>query len=157
MPLFSACCSVHAALLLRPAEAGNLYPQQIILQSVDAPADQLLLLGLQSGADMWLVFHDEGTSLHALMYSPKAPGPPVVPETPPTATHGEGMLRSQPNQAAAKGLKGTLDHTAGQQAPRGEQTQQGQAGQGTAGAADDATASQGPSDSSQVPFSPEHF
>lgn len=118
-----------------------------------ATADRLLLLDLQSGADMWLVFHDEGTSLHALMYSPKAPGPPVVPGTPPAAAHGEGTLRSQPNQAAAKGPKGMLDHTAGQQAPTCEQTQQGEAQQGTAGAAGDATPSQGQSDSPQVPFS----
>ena len=98
---------------------------------------------------MWLVFHDEGTSLHSLMYGPKAPAPPVVAGTPPTTSHGEGTLDSQPNQAAAKGLKGTAE----QQGPQSEQTQQGEAGQANAGPADDATASQGQSDSPQVPFS----
>ena len=32
---------------------------------------------LQSGTDMWLVFHDEGTSLHSLMYSAKPPPKPT--------------------------------------------------------------------------------
>lgn len=38
---------------------------------------------LQSGPDMWLVFHDEGTSLHSLMYSP-ATIPPLQMDNPPS-------------------------------------------------------------------------
>lgn len=89
-------------------------------------------LVLQTGPDMWLVFHDEGSSLHSLMYSAKAP-PPFPPGTPPKTADGKGTQGCQQGQAAGNGPKGTLGHVAGQQAPECEQTEQGGAGQYEAG------------------------
>ena len=47
---------------------------------------------------MWLVFHDEGTSLHSLMYSAKAPSDQPA-ATSATAGKAQDAAADQPNQA----------------------------------------------------------
>ena len=47
---------------------------------------------------MWLVFHDEGTSLHSLMYSAKAPSDRPA-ATSATACKEQDAAADQPNQA----------------------------------------------------------
>ncbi|KAL0037567.1 hypothetical protein WJX77_002920 [Trebouxia sp. C0004] len=49
--------------------------------SLEEPSDHIVRFveSFQSGPDLWLVFHDEGTSLHSLMYSAKAPSDQPTP------------------------------------------------------------------------------
>ncbi len=55
---------------------------------------------------MWLVFHDEGTSLHSLMYSAKAPSDqPAAPSA--TAGKEQDAAADQPNQATTAADQGT--------------------------------------------------
>ncbi len=51
---------------------------------------------------MWLVFHDEGTSLHSLMYSAKAPSDQSA-ATSATVCKEQDAAPDQPNQATTAG------------------------------------------------------
>lgn len=71
-----------------------------------------LTLNLQSGSDLWLVFQDEGKSLHSLMYSTRtqqenqnsSATPPGSPANTDTLTQQGALMEPTPSlQADAKG------------------------------------------------------
>ena len=48
---------------------------------------------MQDGLGLWLVFRDEGTSLHALMYSPAILGPHDNPQEGPQAVNAPASVQ----------------------------------------------------------------